>query len=83
VFTLTLIIWIPMFLVLLKLFYINLKMSFQKRFLVAYRKLGELNIKSTLFHEHLYQIGLHIGAIPKSLRNSNGKGGVDVEMIHS
>jgi hypothetical protein len=33
----------------------------------------ELNIKSTLFQEHLYQIGLHIGAIPKSLRNSNDK----------
>jgi len=40
---------------------------------VACRQLGELNIKSTLFQEHLYQIGMHIGAISKSLRNSNDK----------
>ena len=29
----------------------------EERFLVACRQLGELNIKSTLFQEHLYQIG--------------------------
>jgi hypothetical protein len=63
---LTLIIWIPVFLMLLEFFYKNLKMSFHKRFLVACRQLKELNIRSTFFQEHLE-------AIPKSLRNSNGK----------
>jgi len=48
-------------------------MPFQKRFLVACCQSGELNIKLTLFQEHLYQIGQHIGAILKSLKNSNGK----------
>ena len=41
--------------------------------IVAYRQLEEFNIKLTLFQEHLYQIDRHIGAILKSLRNSNGK----------
>jgi len=71
--TLTLIFWILVFLVLLKFFYRNLKMSFQKRFLMACRQLGGLNIKSTLFQKHLYQIGRDIGAILKSLKNSNSK----------
>jgi len=50
------IIWILMFLVLLKFFYMNLKMSFQERFLVACHQLGELNIKLTLFLRALYMI---------------------------